>query len=611
MIERKQAVRAFRFGIFELDLRSRELRRRGLRVKLQEKPFQILNLLLEKAGELVSRKDLREKLWPDTFVGFDRSLNTAVNSLRRALGDSPGNPRFVETRARAGYRFVAPVEIMAESLDRSPAETDLTHSIAVLPFHNASGDPEMEYLSDGISDALINTLCQLPEVRVMARSSVFRYKGRELDPQAVGNELNVRTLLTGRVALRGRTLTIDAELVDAAKGWRLWGEQYHRKREDFLAIQEEISREITRKLHLHLTTEARRRLEKRYTENPEAYQNYLRGRYHWSKLTEEGLHKGIRFFERAIEQDPNFALPYAGISDCYGLFAFFGTHPSKSVMPKAERAARKAIEIDDSLADAHASLAGILKFYYWDWAGAEAEYKRALELSPGHATAHRWYADFLSALGRTDEAIKEMERAVGLDPLSLIINAEIAWIAYMAHDASRAVDQSLKTLEIEPHFLPACHILGLAYEQMGRNEEAIKAFEKASQGSSGNPIGLAALGHAHAVGGHKREARAILSDLKRQSKTRYVPPYGFAMVNAGLGDRPETLRWLQIAYEERDVWLIWLQRDPRLIPISQEPFFQRLLRNMGFPNPQSNLRAMNQPPPMIRAGRAPRQPACD
>lgn len=584
MIERKQGARAFRFGIFELDLRARELRRRGLRVKLQDKPFQILELLLERSGEVVLRKELREKLWPDTFVGFDRSLNTAVNSLRRALGDSPGNPRFVETRPRTGYRFIGPVDAVNWPLDLSVSGAESLHSIAVLPFHNASGDPEMEYLSDGISDALINTLSQLPEIRVMARSSVFRYKGRQADLQAVGHDLNVRALLTGMVAQRGGTLTIGAELVDAAKGWRLWGEQYNRRSSDLLAIQEEISREITEKLRLRLTAEARARLGKRYTENPEAYQSYLRGRYHWNKLTEDGLYKSIDFFKRAIEQDPRFALPHAGLSDCYGLFAFFGTCPANDVMPKAEQAARKAIEIDDSLADAHASLAGILKYHHWDWANAEIEYKHALELNPNHATAHRWYADFLSALGRTGEAFAEMERALDLDPLSLIINAEIAWISYLARDTGRAVRQSLKTLEIEPQFLPACHILGLAYEQMGENQEAINALEKASRGSSGNPISLSGLGHAYAAGGRKREARKILSDLRSHAKSRYAPPYGFAILHAGLGENSQALKWLQRAHAERDVWLMWMQRDPRLDPLRQEPVFQHLLRSMGFPN---------------------------
>ncbi|MGH9356952.1 MAG: winged helix-turn-helix domain-containing protein, partial [Terriglobia bacterium] len=378
MIENNRGTRVFRFGLFELDLQARELRRRGQRIKLQDKPFQILELLLERAGELVMRKDLREKLWPDTFVGFDRSLNTAVNSLRRALGDSPLIPRFVETRSRAGYRFVGPVEVITGSFDHSQSVESL-HSIAVLPFHNASGDPETEYVSDGISDALINSLSQLPEVRVMARSSVFRYKNKQVDPQTVGHDLNVRALLTGKVALRDGTLTIGAELVDAAKGWRLWGEQYNRKSSDLLGIQEEISREIAGKLRLRLTAEARMRLQKRHTANPEAYQNYLRGRYHWNKLTEDGIYKAIGFFEMAVEQDSRFALPHAGLSDCHSLLAFFGTHAAKSVMPKAEQAARKAIELDDSLADAHASLAGILKYFHWDWAGAEAEYKQALE----------------------------------------------------------------------------------------------------------------------------------------------------------------------------------------------------------------------------------------
>jgi TolB-like protein/Flp pilus assembly protein TadD len=587
--EVRRNIRGFRFGVFELDLQARELRRRGLKVRLQQKPLQILELLLEKAGEVVTRKELREKLWPDTFVGYDRSLNTAVNSLRHALDDSPTNPRFVETRSRYGYRFIAPVDTTPWTAGLHAQNGQTLDSIAVLPFQNAGGDPEVEYLSDGITESLIHTLSQLPEIRVMARTTVFRYKGKEIDPQMLAHDLNVRALLTGRMMQRGDLLTIGVELVDALKGWRLWGEQYSRKFSSIFEVQEEISKEISEKLRLRLTAEEKKRLSKRYTTNAEAYQDYLKGRYHWNKMTEEGLNQGIAYFERAIRQDPVFALPYAGLSDSYALFAFFGIRPSREVMPKAEKAARKALEMDNTLAEAHASLAGILKSFHWNWEEAMREYKLALELNPNYATAHRWYADFLAALGKSQEAAREMERARELDPLSLVINMEMAWNLYMARDYIRAVEQARKTLEVEPQFSPAYHVLGLAYEQMGKYPEAIAAFQRAQQGSEGNPINLAGLGYTYGRANCEPEARKILGELKTQAKQRYVSPYAYSIVYLGLGDKEQGLKWLVKAYDEHDVWLIWILRDPRLDLIRQESAFQNLLRQMNLPvvNPPS------------------------
>jgi TolB-like protein/Flp pilus assembly protein TadD len=583
MGETEQGIAGYRFGSFELDLQARELRKRGIRVKLQEKPFQILEALLGKPGALVTRAELRQKLWPDTFVGFDRSLNTAVNSLRKALGDLAGNPRFLETRTRHGYRFIAPVENIARNSSRSLQDQHTLDSIAVLPFQNASGDPEMEYLSDGISDALIDTLSHLPRIRVMARTTVFRYKGREMDTQTIGQDLNVRALLTGRVSLRNDTLTIGAELVDTTQGWRLWGEQYNRKLSDIFAVQDEISREIAGKLRLRLAADERARLHKHYTSKPEAYQSYLRGRYHWNKTTPEEVDKGIGYFEQAIREDPQFALAYAGLADSYALFAFFGIHPSKEVMPKAEQAARKALEIDESLAEAHVSLAGIHKSYYWDWLGAEKEYRQALVLNPNYSTAHRWYAAFLMSLGRTGDALQEMERALELDPLCLIINMEMAWLFYMARDYDRAVEQALKTLDIEPQFFSAFHTLGLAYEQMGRHKEAISAFKKAHSGSAGNPISLAGLAHAYATAGRNGEARKIVMDLGQRAKHGYIPWYISSILYLALGDKAQGLKWLEKAFDERDPWLIWISQDPRLDSVRDDPRFRQLLKRMNFP----------------------------
>lgn len=575
-------VKAFRFGIFEVDLQARELRRRGVAVKLQEKPFQILELLVQRSGEVVTRKDLRQRLWPDTFVGFDRSLNTAVNSLRRALGDDPSNPRFLETRSRLGYRFIAPVEEISRSRGHASSESHPIDSIAVLPFQNRGNDPEMEYLSDGISETLITKLSRLPDVRVMARSTVFRFKGMEADPQTIGHALNVRALITGTVFQRADTLAISAELVDAMTGLRLWGEQYSLKFTGIFAVQDEISKEITERLRLRLTNEARKRIEEASTADPEAYREFLRGQYQVNKMTEEGLRKAISTFERASQRDPRFALPYAGISNAYSLLAYFGVSASAEVMPKAEEAANKALELDPALAEVHVSLAGIRKSFHWDWAGAERGYRTALELNPNYARGHQWYADLLAAQKRGGAAAEEMNRALELDPLSLTINMELAWIRYMARDYAGAIEQSVRTLEIEPSFSPAYHVLGLAKEQTGDPEEALAACTKAHECSGENPVSLASLGHAHANAGHRPEARKILAKLKGRASKGYVPPYSLALVSAGLGDRAQTLDWLEKAYEERDVWLVWLQTDPRFDAIRNEPRFRNLAAEMGI-----------------------------
>ncbi|MDE3180685.1 MAG: winged helix-turn-helix domain-containing protein [Acidobacteriota bacterium] len=582
MSEKSLERRAFRFGIFELDLQARELRRRGVSVKLQEKPLQILEMLLQRAGEVVPRKDLRQRLWPDTFVGFDRSLNTAVNALRKALGDAPGNPRFLETRSRLGYRFIAPVEAISRTPGGGLQAGGAADSIAVLPFDNLTGDPEMEYVGDGITETLIGQLSRLPEVRVMARSTVFRFKGRSADPQAVGSELNVRALLTGTVMQRGDNLTIGAELVDAIKGWRLWGEQYNLKFNGIFAVQEEISREIIEKLRPRLTEETGKLATSRHRPDPEAYRAYLRGLYHFNKMTEDGLGKAMGCLEEAIQRDAHFALSYAALSDAHALLAYFGIFSSQDVMPKAEAAARKALHIDPDLAEIHATLAGILKSFHWDWEGAEGEYKKALSFNPNSARAHQWYADFLSAMKRHDEAIREMDRALDLDPLSLIIHMEKAWILYMGREYEAALEQARKTLEIEPQFSPAHHVLGLASEELGRREEAIHSFERAHAGSGGNPLSLGALGHAFAAAGQKTQAKKILKELKDRSKSRYLPPYAPALILAGMGDISQSLDWLERAYDERGVWLVWAQTDPRLDSLREEPRFIDLLRRMNL-----------------------------
>jgi TolB-like protein/Tfp pilus assembly protein PilF len=569
--------------LFEFDLRSSELRKQGRRIRLAGQPVQVLIKLLEHSGELVTRAELKKELWPaDTFVNFEQSLNAAVKRLRQALGDSPANPRFIETLARRGYRFIAPVDAATVSSPAAVPARRAVESLAVLPFGNTDSDPETEYLADGITESIINHVSRLSAVRVMARSTVFRYKDKALDPRAVGRKLNVDAVLLGRIQQRGDALLVGAELVDVRNGWQLWGDQYNRSLADIFVVEEEISKEISEKLRLRLSGEERNRLTKRYTESTEAYQDYLRGRYHWNRLTEEGLRKGIEYFERAIRRDPHYALAYTGLADSFGLLAFFGLAPALAVMPKAKEAARRAIEIDDSLPEAHASLAGIFKIYDWDWTAAEREYKKAIELNSNNATAHRMYASYLAAVDRPEDALRESRLAHQLDPFSLVISMEIAWNCYMARDYERAVEEALRTLDLEPQFAAAQSILGLVYEQKGRYEEALMALEKARAASGEHQATLAGLSHVLASAGRREEAQAMLGQLTQFSQEHHVSPFWLAVARAGLGEKVTALDALDQGFEQHDVMLVWLGTDPRLDALRGEPRFIHLLRRMGL-----------------------------
>jgi TolB-like protein/Flp pilus assembly protein TadD len=585
MTRPQRTIHRIRFGNFVFDLRLGELLKAGRRVKLQGQPIQILSVLLERRGDLVTREELQRRLWPaDTFVDFEHSLNAAVKRLRQALDDSAEQPRFVETLARRGYRFIAPVEVEGDGDEGGLAsQAAAIRSLAVLPFENVGGDPGTEYVSDGLTECLINNLSQLSAVRVIARSTVFRYKSKEIDTRAVGRALGVESLLLGSVRQRDDSLLISVELVDAENGWQLWGGQYSRRLSDILGLQSEISRQITERLRLHLTGDDEARLAKCHTKSCDAYRDYLQGRYHWNKMTADSLHKSIYYFRQAIEKDADYALAHAGLADTYSLCGFYGLMPPREVMPKAKAAALRAVELDDNLAEAHAALAGVKKNYDWDWAAAEREYRRALELNPRYATAHRVYADYLLATGRPREAMEEIELAQDQDPLSLVICVEAAWNSYMAREYERSIGQSLRTLEMEPMFHPANYTLGLAYEQQGRFDEAVTAFELARDGSSGNPATLAALGHVFALTGREQEARQILARLNAMSARAYISPFWQAIVCAGLNEADAALGWLERACAERDVWLVWLKVDPRLDLLRSDARFGDLLCRV-FPN---------------------------
>jgi eukaryotic-like serine/threonine-protein kinase len=520
------------------------------------------------------------------------AASTAAQATITAKEPSAGAPASLGSERKkrrltpivTGTVALAAVVVIAYSYYfRTPSQA--IDSVAVLPFATVGGDADTEYLSDGITESLINSLSQLPNLKVIARSSVFRYKGKQVDPQTVGRELRVRAVLTGKVVRLGDTLTIQTDLVDVSNQTQLWGEKYNRKVADILAVEDEISSEISNKLRLTLTGEEKKQLVKRYTESADAYQLYWKGRYHWNKRTPEDIKEAIKNFQQAINLDPGYALAYTGLADCYVLGSVLQL-PPKEAMPIALDATKKALAIDDKLAEAHTSLAKIKLSFEWDWPNAENEFKRAIELNPGYATAHQWYGIYLSEMGRHDESMRERKLAQELDPLSLSISTGLGRAFFWARRYDEAIDHLQKTLEQDPKYPDTHWSLGLAYEQKKMYAEAIASFQKAVEYSrttelaEGKPEMQAALAHALAVGGRRTEALKIVADLTEEpDKQRYISPYSMALVYVGLGDKQQSFDWLDRAYQERDESFIHLRVDPRLDDLRADPqFIERLHR---------------------------------
>jgi serine/threonine protein kinase/tetratricopeptide (TPR) repeat protein len=457
------------------------------------------------------------------------------------------------------------------------------HSLAVLPFENTSGETDHEYLSDGITGSLINTLATLPKLRVMAQSTVFRYKGRKIDPQAIGRELNVRAVLTGRIMHVGGSLRIGTELVDVATGSQLWGAQYNRKSDDIFVVQDEISNEISGKLRLQLTRAEKKRLTKHHTENAEAYRLCLQGRHHWNKWTEQGFYKAIDYFQQAVEKDPGYALAYAGIADSYVLLGWNSYLPPREVFPKGKAAAMTALQLDADLPEAHASLAALLWLHDWRWDEAQLEFKRSLELDPTYPTANHWYAEYLMTMGKHAEVMARMRRGQELDPLSLIINVAVGWAFYNDHRYDEAIEQLRRTIELDPNYPVTYWILGLLFRKTGRYALAITEGEKGVKLSGGSPLMRAALAHTLAAAGGTTEAVQTLDELTELATHRYVAPYFFAGIHVGLGEHERAIEYLEKSYEEHSHWLIYLHIDPNMDGLRDNPRFQSLLRRVGLP----------------------------
>jgi TolB-like protein/Tfp pilus assembly protein PilF len=561
------------FGLLEVDFKARELRRQGVRVKLQDQPFQVLQILLEHPGEVVSREELRQRIWPaDTFVDFEQGLNNAIKRLREALNDSPEAPQIIETVPRRGYRFIAKLD---ESVHR-------IRSLAVLPLENLPHDPEQEYFAEGLTEALITTLAKIGELRVISRTSVMQYRGVHKPLSEIARELGVDAIVEGTVFRAGDRVRITAQLIDTPVETHLWAESYERDMRDILALQSEVAQAIAREIRVKLTPVDEARLAKAHPVDPQAYEAYLKGRYYWNRRSAAGLGQAVQSFEEAIARDPTYAAAYAGLADCFSVLGAWGFVPADQGCDKAKELALRALDIDHGLADAHASLA-FATTYQFDFLAAEREFERSIELNPRYASAHEWFGLLLGHLGRYDEACTELKRAIRLDPLSSIMHVMLATVYLYARRYDRAVEECTKTIDVDPDFSPGHATLGWAYTCKSLYDSAISELRKAVELSFGNPSFVAWLGAAYAAAGQRDEAHKILEQLDQRSQREYVTSYGVARVYATLGQNEEALHWLETAYRQRAEWLILLKNDPCFDDLRSEPRFQDLMQRMNFP----------------------------
>jgi serine/threonine protein kinase/tetratricopeptide (TPR) repeat protein len=534
---------------------------------------------------------------PDIPPPLEEVISKAVHKDRDQRYQQAADIRADLQRLERGPDSVRTESLIIDTRERNSTTTSavprservpkVIDSLAVLPFENASRDPEHEYLSDGIAGSLINILATVPKLRVMAQSTVLRYKGRGIDPQTLGRELNVRAILTGRIMQSGESLRIGTELVDVATGSQLWGAQYNRKLGDIFAIQDEISDEISGKLRLKLTRADKKRLTKRQTDDPEAYRLYLKGRHHWNRWTEDGFYRAIEYFQQAVEKDPTYALAHTGIADSYVLLGWNSYLPPKDAFPKGKIAAMKALRLDPQLGEAHTPLAAALWLYDWHWQEAQTEFTRSLALNPTYPTANHWYAEYVMTMGHHEEAIARMKESQELDPLSLIISVAIGWAHYMAGRYVDAVEQLRRTVELEPHYPVTYWILGLLLRKLGRYEEAITEGEKGVKLSGGSPLMKAALAHTLGAAGNRNQAIEILDELTKLTEQKYVSPYFFAGIHVGLGEIDRAIEYLEKSYEDHSHWLIYLHIDPSMDALRSNSRFQDLLRRVGLPLPQA------------------------
>jgi TolB-like protein/DNA-binding winged helix-turn-helix (wHTH) protein/Tfp pilus assembly protein PilF len=636
----------YRFGPYELRTRTRELYKEGVKLKLRPQPFHVLGILVEYAGEVVTREELRDLLWSkETFVDFEHGLNTSIKELRGVLCDSASEPRYIETLPRLGYRIIVPVGVdepppvnqafvqpqpaAAENpvgkkishdrvlqvliLRRWPvllgfsivliaalgAYFQWTHSraqpqptsgrlmLAFLPFENLTGDAGQDYFSDGLTEEMIAQLGRLnpDHLGVIARTSVMHYKHSQEQLEQIGRELGVQYVLEGSVRRDSDKVRISAQLIQTKDQTYLWARQYDRELTNLLALQGEIAQEIANGNQLTIDDPKRVESAHQASLSPEAYEAYdlyLKGRYFWNKRTTQGLQHAMEYFEQAIAKDPSYARAYAGLADSYALMSGYSLAPQNEFMPKARAAAQRAVELDGRLAEAHTSLALITENYDWDWQNAEKEYRRAIQLDPNYATAHHWYAEYLAYQGRFDEAFAESERARQLDPLSLIIATDNGAILYFSRQYDRAIKQFRSVLDMEPNF-PRAHLLVFAYVQKGLFADALADIEKWRRNDDAPGI-WSIQAYVYGRSGKQAEARRALEKLQQLNRRQQMDPAAIALAYVGMDNKDDAFAWLQKAYSEHSNALTALKVDPIYDPLRRDPRFQELLRRVGLAN---------------------------
>ena len=562
----------YEFGPFRVDARERALRRNGELVPLTPKVFDILLVLVQNSGRVLTKNEMMNLVWPETAVE-ESNLGRNVSTLRKALGDGPDEHRYIETIPWRGYRFIAKVRQCSD-------ERAAIDSLAVLPFLNENADSATNYLADGITDSLINKLSRLANLKVMSRNSVFRYKAGDAkasfpDARTVGRELGVRAVLIGRLRQVDGIMIVSVELIDAADNTHLWGGQYNRELSDLLAMQDSISQQIAEVLRVRLTSADKLELTKRQTENSEAYHLYLKGRFYWNKLTMEGVRKGIELFEEALQKDPKYALAYTGLLDCY-------TYLNNPV--EARKAAVKALELDPTVGEAHASLGFFTFLYDWDWLKTEVEFKRAIDLSPNYAQAHHWYSIYLAHMGRHEEAIQEAQLAQQLDPLSLLMNQTAGMVLCLARQYDRAMEELRKVIDMDANYAAAHGTLGLVYARKGMCEQAIDEFATVASLAGGHPAVATSVkaltAYTYAVCNRTDKARALVNEISAEPT---ASAYLLATIYASLGEHDRALDWLDRAYADRDVQVVALKVDPALDPLRPTTRFQELVARIGLP----------------------------
>jgi len=627
----------YEFGPFRLDPAERSLLRNNQTVPLAPKAFDTLLLLVENSGHLLTKDELMMRLWPGTFVE-EVNLAQNISAIRRVLDDKSGGAHYIETVAKGGYRFTAetrkivaePVKIVAQgpepvdvpvfglarqrwSMTRLAVTASTTilviasalylvprlvkfrakgttitpvataiRSIAVLPLVNLSSDPGQEYFSDGLTDELITSLAQIGSLQVISRTSVIGYKHSVKKAPEIGAELHVDSIVEGTIERVSDRVRIRVQLIRASTDQHIWAESYDRELKDILQLESDVAHEIAQQIG-HAASEQPGRLASERPVSTEAHENYLRGRYRWNQRSESGLRAAINHFQKAIEFEPGYAQAYAGIADAYIMMANWGFMPASEGYPKAEAAARKALELNDQLAEAHTSLAYANFLYDWDWPGAEKRFRRAIELNPNYATAHHFYSVYLMASGRHLEAQAEIKRARELDPLSIIINSVVGWIYYEGRQYPQAIRECEKTFEMDPNYVPALLDLGSVYLRTGEYDKAIAQFERAKNVGENKGAALSHLAQAHAMSGNRAEARKILLALQKPSAPKFVSAWDFAHIHVALGENSKALEFLEKAADEHFGWVVILAADPAFDPLRAEPRFKALQQRVHVP----------------------------